>query len=61
MHKSHHTWTNDPKKDPELTSFFPNADKPGFRKMPDSQAEYWQEFYRLDWPIRSHIMRIVNC
>lgn len=63
MHKSHHTWTNDPDKDPELTSFFMKEDskKIGFRKVPFTKTEYWEELFCLHRTLFSHWMRIFNC
>jgi len=63
MHKPHHTWTNDPKRDPELTSFFDFKDstRKGFRKVPSTRFGYWEEFYALHRTVYSHVMRIVNC
>lgn len=62
MHKSHHTWTNDPDRDPELTSFFSHASKKkGFRKVADSQADYWKEFFFLHETLKSHFGRLIFC
>jgi len=51
LHKSHHTWTNDPERDPELTSFFSKRNQRGFRKVADNLADYWKESLYLHEPV----------
>lgn len=62
MHKSHHTWTNCPRRDPELLCLFPKSSKKkGFRKVPDTHEEYLREMFFVWEPIKSHFGRIINC
>eukprot|EP00396_MALV-II-16_sp_LP-1_P000419 gene419-347_t len=61
MHKPHHTWTNDPKRDPELLSLWPNAKERGFRKVPGSAGEYWEGLFTVHRSVYSHVMRLGNC
>jgi len=62
MHKQHHIYPNDPKKDPELSSFWSHiAHIPGFKKVPASHHDYWMEFFDLPSFIKSHTLRLVNC
>lgn len=62
MHKQHHIYPNDPKRDPEISSFWSHiAHIPGFRKCPATKQEYWMEFFDLPSFLKSHACRLVNC
>eukprot|EP00397_Hematodinium_sp_SG-2012_P034080 GEMP01036505.1.p1 GENE.GEMP01036505.1~~GEMP01036505.1.p1 ORF type:complete len:369 (+),score=65.72 GEMP01036505.1:64-1170(+) len=62
LHKQHHIFPQDPKRDPELSSSWSHiAHIPGFAKVPDTQRHYWREFYDIPGIMRSHVLRFLNC
>lgn len=49
MHKQHHTYTNHPKKDPELTSYYSEEElsNPRFNNVPLTRFGYFRQFWDI--------------
>mmetsp|Transcript_29141 Transcript_29141/g.66255 ORF Transcript_29141/g.66255 Transcript_29141/m.66255 type:complete len:378 (+) Transcript_29141:60-1193(+) len=62
LHKDHHTFTGDPKRDTELLEMGDQVLKPGFRKIPDSPHAYWWSFVEtvLGKP-SNKMLKLINC
>eukprot|EP00929_Paragymnodinium_shiwhaense_P119992 TRINITY_DN91904_c0_g1_i1.p1 TRINITY_DN91904_c0_g1~~TRINITY_DN91904_c0_g1_i1.p1 ORF type:complete len:404 (+),score=72.59 TRINITY_DN91904_c0_g1_i1:79-1212(+) len=49
LHRDHHTFLGDPRRDTELVDWGDMVYKNGFRKVPESISEYWWLFISLTW------------